>query len=565
MRRNKGLFITIIVIIILLVATLVGLVLYKFVFNKDKTKPNNQGQVVDNPQGPTESKKEELKIGDYIEYTPDEAENYVLEGTATGVANNSLEGVKQEKLKWRILNINADGTIDIISEEPIRTEVYFGGALGFNNAVYLLNDMCKELYSNKSLDAEARSINLEDIENKMSNIALTERDEYENNDITYGELIKYNNISAPEIVTKTNEESNDYYEETTTNTFIPQTEISIKNTFYGFEDTTEDYFEDEEFYKLIFETENGYWLATRCADCSGENATFGLRSIEEKSLTGELLCTSKSKSNSGKSYVRPVVTLGKNVEISAEGGTEDEPRTIKGGTSQTERPNPSGNSGIKIDEDKDLVYDAEYTYGNLEGKSYTAEDGEKYSIEEIKVPFINIDSSDAEKANKEIKTIFEEAAKIFEKELEGEKSAYVTAKYEMYENDEKLSITIKTELEKFESFPNIVYYTYNFDLTDGSKLSYEDIYNIANISESEIDEKVEEAITEELEYRWKGLAEGYEDELDEYTEKTIENYKKSVSNNTIKYFLDEEQKLNIMVALEAPTLDGTFEAVITIE
>lgn len=51
-------------------------------------------------------------------------------------------------------------------------KVYFRGALGYNNGVYLLNNICKERYSNSSFNAIARSINENDIISQMTEEGL---------------------------------------------------------------------------------------------------------------------------------------------------------------------------------------------------------------------------------------------------------------------------------------------------------------------------------------------------------------------------------------------------------
>ena len=499
MRRNKGLLITVIIIIILLVIALISLVLVKFVFNKDTKKPNNQGQNVSEP--PSEPEKQNIKIGDYIAYVPDKSEKYIVEGTTSGAANNSRDGIKQETLNWRVLNINEDGSIDIISEEPTTAEVYFGGALGYNNGTYLLNDICEMLYSNKNLKSKARSINLEDIEGKMTDTALAAREEYENNGIAYGdtETFEGNNAYVPEIYTKKPEtESTDYYTLPTTGTFMPQEEVSIQSTFYSMGGITEEYVEDEIFYELIFETESEFWLATRCIDCSSDSAIFGLRKINQDEITGASMCSSSNRSGSSKSYIRPVVTLSKNIEITSGTGTQDDPITIAGGNSET-------TEGLaKINEDNEWIYDAEYTKKDLEGKSYKSSvTTETYSLEDIKVPFINIDSEDANEANEELKKLFDQAVKLFEEELDGDQASYVLVSYEKVVNDEYLSVLVKTEVGGEEEIPNSVYYTYNFDMNTGNKLTYDEVYDIVGISEDEIEEKAEEAITEEFKYRFK--------------------------------------------------------------
>ena len=420
MRRKKGPLVAIIVIILILLLVVVSLLLYKFVFNKTDKKPQTPQTGLEQPVTPVEEEPT-VNVGDYIAYTPDEADNYVIEGTISGVANNPQEGIEQEELSWRVLNINEDGSIDIISDEPMSAEVYFGGALGYNNGVYILNDMCKKLYSNKSLGAVARSINLADIEENMVEEGLTARDEYTSENVTYGDTIKYKNIFIPEIYTKVDidEESDENYTSPTKSTYVSQSEISIKHTFYELEEIEDSYFEDETVYDVLFNTKTGYWLGTRCTDCSSEHVLFGLRVASENTLTGTAFCSSNSKSGASRNHIRPVVTLGKNVEISAEGGTEDNPKTI------TKSGETGENENLKADTDKELIYDAEYTYQNLEEEKYTSSSTqETYSLKDIKVPVININSSYATKANNEIKEIFNELAKQFKEELDGAQISY---------------------------------------------------------------------------------------------------------------------------------------------
>jgi len=70
-RKNKGLLITMIIIIVLLIVAVVGLLLYKFVFSKNKTKPNITNQISSNQS--EEPQKYEIKVGDYVDYTPSKA------------------------------------------------------------------------------------------------------------------------------------------------------------------------------------------------------------------------------------------------------------------------------------------------------------------------------------------------------------------------------------------------------------------------------------------------------------------------------------------------------------
>ena len=218
------------------------------------------------------------------------------------------------------------------------------------------------------------------------------------------------------------------------------------------------------------------------------------------------------------------------------------------------------NETKKIDESNDLVYDAEYTYDNLAGKSYTSEFGETYSFEDIVVPYINIKSEDATKANNEIEQLFEELAEKFKKELESTKTWYAISNYKTFINNEVLSIVITletggTDVETYE------YYTYNFDLNTLNKLSYSAVYENIGENSNNIDSKAKDAIRNcELLSKFSNEA-----NINTYINKSIENYEYSVKDNSIKYFLDNNGELNIIVNIEVPVGRGHFEEIITIK
>lgn len=94
-----------------------------------------------------------------------------------------------------------------------------------------------------------------------------------------------------------------------------------------------------------------------------------------------------------------------------------------------------------------------------------------------------------------------------------------------------------------------------------NELSYEDVYTLANISSTNIDSKIESAITSVLK---EGLKDTKND-LSTCINESIDNYKASVNNNTLKYFLSENNKLNVIVKLSIPAGTGEFDTIITVE
>ena len=75
----------------------------------------------------------DLEIGDYVAYKPDQASSYSL--TASVSWHTSNQTIPQDNLNWRILGKNDDGTVNLISDTTTSTNIYLGGAIGYNNGV----------------------------------------------------------------------------------------------------------------------------------------------------------------------------------------------------------------------------------------------------------------------------------------------------------------------------------------------------------------------------------------------------------------------------------------------
>ncbi len=276
-----------------------------------------------------------LKVGDYIAYTPDTAGNYTKITTATGGLNQPIP--QDTTLTWRVMNINNDGSIDIVSTKPIATGVYFYGVMGYNNGVLLLNDLCKTQYSNSTLGVTARSIDLEDIEPKFNSAGIAARNAYSNHNsyIQYGQTQTYsgNNSYSPDIYDRvgktTAEESKDYYSTPTTAIHSKKDSLTVQQTFYLLSSIPASYFDAPTFHELVFSTGSAYWLASRYADCYASTfAYFGLRYVNDAQLDGEQMLRSDSIAAGDAYRVRPVVTLGSNIKIYSGGGTADSPKAI---------------------------------------------------------------------------------------------------------------------------------------------------------------------------------------------------------------------------------------------
>ena len=301
---------------------------YSYVINKD-------GSIIEDEEVVS---REGIKVGDYVNYTYDTVSaGYSLPGAQSGYTSNQTIA-QTSGLKWKILNIEPNGTVDLISETVPDATVYFTGALGYNNGVYLLNNICNELYSNSSLGVTGRSIDLKDIESQMNETGMAARDAYNNGIATYRDSKTYtgNNANYPLLYAKENGSginttetktdgigvNDDGYTSPTTETSTKVNSLTVTQNHYIFSNTPANYFKDNNgnssiVRDMLFNTGTRYWLASRFASCNSTYASFGLRAVNASDLNGNRMFYSNGTTYSNDYRVRPVVSLGSNIEIIA--------------------------------------------------------------------------------------------------------------------------------------------------------------------------------------------------------------------------------------------------------
>ena len=295
---------------------------------------------------------EYVKIGDCVNYKPDDKADDIYYDkfgvTYSGYANGNIG--QDDKLKWRVLNINTDGTVDLISDKPTSSLVYFKGARGYNNGVYLLNDYCKTMYSNSSLGAEARSLNIEDIQDKMKVVdEETGKKAYENYTASntgtkYGDTYPYSSNkwyplqwkndngttgeSKQETVTSYETEADAKAQETAGGLIVTQTywHLSAGNIQSNFisADTRDTTKATSMYYELLCNNGSSYyWLASRYVKTNYSSYfIFGLRGVNNGDVNGNNMFSS-SASPYGNGYcVRPVVSLKSNIINTDDGYNE---------------------------------------------------------------------------------------------------------------------------------------------------------------------------------------------------------------------------------------------------
>ena len=266
---------------------------------------DNIGDLIDNGK---------IKIGDYVAYTPTGDASYTVDGTYSGTGSDQV--INKENLNWRVLDKTADGKVRLISATPTTAKVTLKGADGYNNAVYLLDELCNTLY--KGRNATAQSLKIEDIQDKMD---LTYWDYHNYTD--YGETYNPKYKEYPLIFAEEKGHIVDGREGTLgqseQNTPITGTSTAsswtVKDTIWSNEMNVSNYV-DQIYHELYHEATTGwYWLASRDVNTGTNDAYFEICRVNPNLVYPNSLFVSRGDVFDSAYFVRPVVSLDSNVEI----------------------------------------------------------------------------------------------------------------------------------------------------------------------------------------------------------------------------------------------------------
>ena len=270
-----------------------------------------------------------IKIGDSVNYTYDTASSsYTLESKYSGDSSNKTIA-QTTGLTWKVLNVDKENdTVDIISTNLTSSTVTFANILGYNNGPYLMNEICKAQYSNKTLGVEARSINLLDMEKHLTTPGIAARNGYTGSSVQYGKTKTYtsntkypslyanqkgagpnvSSISQPDTT-----KGNDPYEEskpiattepTTDNTSGTGDPLTVTQTYYYIPINDTNYGTASS----VLANSTYFWVAARFVDTYSDYATFGLR-FAYTGTGGSDMFYSYGNTHGRSCALRPVVSL----------------------------------------------------------------------------------------------------------------------------------------------------------------------------------------------------------------------------------------------------------------
>lgn len=327
-KKHKLVLIIGIIVSVIIIACTIIIVGTNFTVDKQSDLSGNQAE-----------NKDKLKIGDYIEYEPDSVESYTKLNYSIASRDNGV--IPQEVLTWRVLRIYDDGSIELIGSQT-KSRLFLQGHLGYNNGVFLMNDICANLYSKKSENIVARSVNIADVEYLLTEKGRENRDTYhefkykygENWTFTSNETMYYPNLYQYELNAGMNtinygsdgitaSESYDGYSNGVTTEKAVEMKSGMltgKETFYALNMQESNF--GEGFNVLNTNGDSAYWVASRWTNYSSSKVSFGLYVINSKYFKGATMAySSGTYGDMTFNYsLRPVVKLDKDVKIEISSG-----------------------------------------------------------------------------------------------------------------------------------------------------------------------------------------------------------------------------------------------------
>lgn len=271
-----------------------------------------------------------IEIGSYVDYETDVPNTTVYPHTTldtySGSTSNTAD-IIQDSLDWQVLRIYPDGSLDLIGSVTSQT-IRFQGILGYTNGVYLMDDICKTLYSRNANGIEARSVDLEDFNYwlEQSTGGVAARGAYSNGTYTYGDSETYTSYNKYPPFYKTQTSESDPGTLTTNSSYATDGDLTVEQTYYNISINNTNF--SDGYKSLTSSTTTTYWLGSRCLDCNSTYAIFGLHGAMNY-IFGTDVYRSSGGTLSSSNRLRPVVHLKSSVQITANAGTTAEPHHIE--------------------------------------------------------------------------------------------------------------------------------------------------------------------------------------------------------------------------------------------
>ena len=244
--------------------------------------------------------------GKYFSITPD-SNSYTISNSTTGYSSNQTIN-PSELTKWRVINSNNIGNLQLVSDTVSSTKIYFSGVTGYANLVSGLQTIASQ-YAKSGTTSSVRCMGYD---GQTGTISPTTAFNGSTNSPP-------STTTTPTITTGNGEE---YGSGVRGDTLYIKDYLLVKEVYGNLKATT-----------VGTSTEEAYWLASRRYDYySNTNFGFFGRNI---SASGELESFNRLRHyfdgwiDTNSSFaIRPIMTLNNNLTITGGDGSKDNPYTL---------------------------------------------------------------------------------------------------------------------------------------------------------------------------------------------------------------------------------------------
>ena len=247
----------------------------------------------------------QLNIGEYITYNTNNSYNldndYSSEEDSIINTNNSL---------YRILSVNDDNTIDIISVNSVLlNNLTFNGANGYNNFAYIVNDICNKVFSNNNT-VYVKNVNINELE-KYTSTKIVNYDNIKSiNKLLYiPKILEYEKNVIIDGNTNETYSNDELLLIDKLNASKPITSIVIS------EPNLLEYEFNNPIYSELFMNSN-YLLSNRIIKSDDDNLLYGVYQVEDKNIIiNELYDSLDNDYSISDIYVKPIIRLSSKTKI----------------------------------------------------------------------------------------------------------------------------------------------------------------------------------------------------------------------------------------------------------
>lgn len=243
-----------------------------------------------------------FKVGDYVKMTPTKT-TFIVPKTLTGYTSDQTINPSELNL-WRVIRINSDNTVDMVSEYVSSVNVYFRGQTGYQNFIGTLNYIAKQ-YENQKYTSGSRYMG------------------YSNQTEYITDTSALTATTAPQTSSTSSSNVTSETEAKGLGDMAYETDYNLVNTALG----------TRVAYIAGTTTETTYWLASRKYVYNSSTWNFSVYNISTSgSLSSRYDLYSYNVGSFGTSSysraVRPIITLKPRVKAASGSGTSSSPYVL---------------------------------------------------------------------------------------------------------------------------------------------------------------------------------------------------------------------------------------------